>query len=66
MDGRREATARRLEFGEGDSGVAVSGRRRTKLRLASSLDLWHGPDKYRVLDLRRRRAHIRARRALGL
>jgi hypothetical protein len=37
------------------------------LRLAAPLDrLLRGPDKYRILELKRRRAQIRARRMLGL
>jgi hypothetical protein len=40
---------------------------RQAFRLATPLDgLLRGPDKYRILDLRRRRAQIRARRVLGL
>jgi hypothetical protein len=59
------ATARRLDFGE--SGVASTARRgpgRSRLTLAASGV--PGPDKYRELDLRRRRAQIRARRLLDL
>ena len=58
----------RLDFGEmpaSRSGAAQGFRR--ALRLATPLDrVLRGPDKYRILDLRRRRAHIRARRELGL
>ena len=36
------------------------------LRLARPLRAEHGPDKYRILALRRRRAQIRARRVLEL
>jgi hypothetical protein len=46
--------------------VAPVGYRRG-LRLATPLDrVLGGPDKYRLLDLKRRRAQIRARRELGL
>lgn len=38
-------------------------RRGLRLVLAGGM---RGPEKYRVLDLKRRRAQIRARRALGL
>ena len=54
------AAAGRLDFGE----VRLKGAR-PGLRLAASSTL-RGPDKYRVLDLKRRRAQIRARRLLGL
>ena len=37
------------------------------LRLLTPLDrVLRGPEKYRILDLKRRRAQIRARRELGL
>jgi hypothetical protein len=40
---------------------------RRGLRLATPLDrVLRGPDTYRLLDLKRRRAQIRARRELGL
>ena len=39
---------------------------RASLRLATSSGVLRGPEKYRVLDLKRRRAQIRARRTLGL
>jgi hypothetical protein len=54
------AAAVRLEFGE-----APLKAQRPGLRLAASGAL-RGADKYRVLDLKRRRAQIRARRLLGL
>jgi hypothetical protein len=56
-----------LEFEE-----PVTGRRVDKtpppldLRLARRVVMTRGPEKYRELDLARRRAQIRARRALGL
>jgi hypothetical protein len=58
--------ARQLEFGELEgSGVAArSGRR--GLRLAVPSAVLRGPDKYRVLEHRRRQAQIRARRQLDL
>ena len=64
--GRSTGEALRFDFGEmtplmGDGGSYRSGR----LRLVTPPGL-RGPDKYRVLDLRRRRALIRARRELGL
>jgi hypothetical protein len=51
----------RLDFGE---LPAPAGCRRG-LRLAASGNL-RGPEKYRVLELKRRRAQIRARRVLEL
>lgn len=56
----------RLDFGEMPLGVPGQSFRRG-LRLATPLDrVLRGPDKYRILDLKRRRAQIRARRELGL
>lgn len=54
-----------------NSGVGAAdgrGRCRGGLRLAvpTAGPALRGPDKYRVLDLRRRRAQIRARRALQI
>lgn len=57
----RGALAMRLDFGE---RPGQGGKR--SLRLATpSRPLW-GPEKYRLLDLKRRRAQISARRQLGL
>jgi hypothetical protein len=66
MRRRAPATALRLDFGEMPF--------RKGLRLATPFDcaqgrpsgVLRGPEKYRILDLKRRRAQIRARRALGL
>jgi len=53
-----------LDFGA--VPAAAQGFRRG-LRLATPLDrVLRGPEKYRILDLKRRRAQIRARRELGL
>jgi hypothetical protein len=49
----------KLDFG----GMPVI---RGGLRLAKPSRLACGPEKYRLLDLKRRRAQIRARRELGL
>lgn len=57
----RSALALKLDFGEVPRGG--SWRR---LRLASGAGEVRGPEKYRLLDLKRRRAQIRARRLLGL
>jgi hypothetical protein len=56
------STALRLDFG--DRPARESGQR--NLRLASAAGVLRGPDKYRLLDLKRRRAQIRARRVLEL
>ena len=53
--------ALKLDFGD---LPATQGYRRG-LRLAVSANV-RGPEKYRVLDMKRRRAQIRARRVLGL
>ena len=57
----------RLDFGD-MPGARIAGQGfRRGLRLAAPLDrVLRGPEKYRILDLKRRRAQIRARRALGL
>jgi hypothetical protein len=57
----RSALAVRLDFGE----AAGPGTRRG-LWLVSASRADRGPEKYRLLDLKRRRAQIRARRLLGL
>ena len=57
----RSALARKLDFG-GMSGLTG----RPGLRLVVPAEAGHGPEKYRLLDLKRRRAQIRARRLLGL
>jgi hypothetical protein len=58
MERRAGATAPRFDFGE------MTFRR--GLRLATPAGVVRGPEKYRILDLKRRRAQIRARRELGL
>ena len=56
----------RFNFG-GMSLPGVGQGYRHGLRLITPLDrVLRGPDKYRILELKRRRAQIRARRALGL
>jgi hypothetical protein len=66
---RRGALALRLDFGEmpfdGAQGGRTVGARRG-LVLARLPGITRGPEKYRLLDLKRRRAQIRARRALGV
>ena len=62
----RTANTARLEFGGMPAtGLPATGQRRG-LRLAIPSGALRGPDKYRLLDLKRRRAQIRARRVLGL
>ena len=58
MERRAAGTAPRLDFGE------MPFKR--DLRLATPSGAVGGPEKYRILDLKRRRAQIRARRNLGL
>ena len=64
------ATAHQLDFDDFTTTTfslrpASSATARTELRLALRCRRLLGPDKYKVLDLRRRRAQISARRALG-
>jgi hypothetical protein len=60
-----------LDFG--DVPEAVAGQKRRSpggipggLRIAARCRISPGPEKYRILDLKRRRAQIRARRVLDL
>jgi len=64
MHRRTAGTALRLDFG--DVAVAATLAGRDRLRLATPSHGLRGPEKYRILDLKRRRAQIRARRVLGL
>lgn len=59
--------ARKLDFGEmpANGSTATASGRRPMLRLARASHL-RGPDKYKVLDARRRHAQIRARKLLDL
>ncbi len=66
MDARSDAVARRLDFGTLPAERTIARGFRSGLRLATPPGELRGPDKYRVLDLRRRQAQIRARRALGV
>jgi hypothetical protein len=63
MQRRTAVTAVRFDFGEGTLPATLGGGR---LRLAPGTGSLRGPEKYRLLDLKRRRAQIRARRVLGL
>jgi hypothetical protein len=62
MQRRPSAVAERLDFGE----MPLDGAFRRGLRLAGLPGRLRGPEKYLILDLKRRRAQIRARRELGL
>jgi hypothetical protein len=67
MSGFEGSLAMKLDFGEQPTMVtSTGGRGRAGLRLASPLGKLTGPDKYRALDIRRRRAQIAARRMLDL
>ena len=57
--------ARKLDFGEGAATAGLRGSSGSLLRLARPGRLG-GPDKYKRLDARRRRAQIRARHLLDL
>ncbi len=56
--------ARQLDFGALDRGIPVRGQRKRGLRLAVPSTVLRGPDKYRILEHRRRQAQIKARRLL--
>ena len=62
---RTGQAVRRLDFGELPSAGTITLGVRRGLRLATPSGTLRGPEKYRVLDLRRRRAQIRARHALA-
>lgn len=56
----------RLDFGEVTATDWLARGYRRGLRLATPSGALRGPEKYRLLDLKRRRAQMRARRELGL
>jgi hypothetical protein len=56
--------ARQLDFGSITTNTASAGRARLRLALPSGA--LRGPDKYKVLESRRRQAQIKARRLLEL
>jgi hypothetical protein len=56
----------RLDFGTASAAALPARIYRRGLRLAIPPQGLHGPEKYRTLDVRRRRAQIRARREFGL
>lgn len=61
-----DSAARRLDFGDLPSEATIVRGFRSGLQLATGRNRMHGADKYRLLELRRRRAQIRARHALGV
>jgi hypothetical protein len=58
------SVARKLDFGEMTTTAVLPGR--AGLRLALPSGVLRGPDKYQVLDQRRRQAQMKARRLLDL
>ena len=65
----QEADMERLGSGVASSldfGAAVRRGYRRGLRLVTPPGELRGPEKYRILEVKRRRAQIRARRASGL
>jgi hypothetical protein len=66
MTGFDGAAARKLDFGEITTTATGSGRSRAGLRLALASGVLRGPDKYKVLEHRRRQAQIKARHLLDL
>jgi hypothetical protein len=67
MDGFDGTLALKLDFGGFATRVTSTvGRNRADLRLAPSPRGLTGPDKYRVLERRRRQAQISARHLLDL
>lgn len=59
--------ALKLDFGEVTAPGSLAPGYRRGLRLATPFNGAQGrPEEYRILELKRRRAQIRARRVLGL
>jgi len=58
--------ARKLDFGDTPIDGPIEAGARAGLRLASLGGLLRGPDKYKLLEQRRRHAQIKARHALSL
>jgi hypothetical protein len=58
--------ARPLDFGDTTVNAPIHSGARAGLRLAAPGGLLRGPDKYKVLEKRRRQAQIKARHALNL
>ena len=66
MKGFEGSLALKLDFGGMATRVTGTGAGRQSLRLAPRPSRLAGPDKYKVLEHRRRRAQIEARHLLGL
>ena len=60
------AAAMKLDFGGVTTTAAGVKAGRAGLRLASPSGVLRGPDKYKILDHRRRQAQIKARRLLEM
>ena len=60
------SVAHQLDFGELTTTVRTNLPRQAELRLAVLPQGLRGPDKYKVLESRRRQAQIKARRLLDL
>ena len=60
------SAALKLDFGGMTTTSAPAGTRRGGLRLAAPGGPLRGPDKYKVLEHRRRQAQMKARRLLDL
>lgn len=60
------SAALKLDFGGITTTSSPGGNGRARLRLAVPTGGLRGPDKYKVLDHRRRQAQIKARRLLEL
>jgi len=58
--------ARKLDFGDVTTTCGSSRSVKAELRLAVFAEGVRGPDKYKVLEHRRRQAQIKARRFLDL
>jgi hypothetical protein len=66
MKGFEGSLALELDFGGLATRVTGTGGGRQSLRLARRPGRLTGPDKYKVLEHRRRQAQIQARHLLGL
>ena len=66
MERQGDSRARHLDFGTLPTEWTIVRGFRRGLRLATPSGELRGPDKYRLLEHRRRQAQIRARRALGM
>jgi hypothetical protein len=60
------ALARKLDFDDITVTLGVTPAHKTELRLTDRSDRLRGPDKYKVLEHRRRQAQMAARRLLDL